>query len=68
MSFIVTVEYATYDMLNWLENSDIEYHVTLRFKDGPGSIKMVPEMVHDIVFKNETDIFYFQLGWGEEII
>ena len=36
MNLVVIIKFATYDILNWLENSDIDYDLKDKLKKGPG--------------------------------
>ena len=81
---IVTIKYITQEMMNWLEESKIDYIVTphlerwrysdgrihdsLFKKGGPEADGDFRRTGDDIIFEHEEDRMHFQLRWAEEII
>lgn len=63
---VITIDYATPKIIDWLENLNIKFYVTSYVKDrlpkgfiGTSSLVAIP--VHDIHFENETDAIRFAI-------
>ncbi len=80
---IVTVSGVTQEMLDWLEESDIKYHITphlerWKYSGCFGGDQSLPlrgveresdyrQTGDDIMFEKEEDRMHFQLRWAEYI-
>jgi len=76
---IVMVKRVTQEMLDWLEESNIKYHITPHLKrwkysgcfgdspftKGESDYKRTGD---DIMFEKEEDRMHFQLRWAEYIV